>query len=152
MSTLTLRSDTAAADQFAGQILEAVATTFNVFGMYLGDQLGFYGVLAQDGWLSAPQLAVRTGVQERYVREWLEHQAVAGVVIVDGVNGDQRFKLGPGAAEVLGDRDSLNYLAPLLQLAAGAVKPLERMCAPIAKVAGFRSTSMAPICGKARAE
>lgn len=127
MSTLATRTGAGAAEKFSERLLEAVATTFNVFGMYLGDQLGFYDVLAQDGPLSAAQLAARTGTDQRYVREWLEHQAVAGVLTVDGGNGDRRFTLRPGAAEVLADRDSLNYLAPLVQLAAGAVRPLERL-------------------------
>ena len=40
---------------------------------------------------------------------------------------DRRYCLPRGKAEVLTDRDSLNYMAPLAQLVAGAIYPLEAL-------------------------
>jgi 2-polyprenyl-3-methyl-5-hydroxy-6-metoxy-1,4-benzoquinol methylase len=52
---------------------------------------------------------------------------VAGIVTA-APGGDQPvFLLPPGHREVLVDRDSLNYLVPLTQLAAGAVAPLHSL-------------------------
>lgn len=115
------------AEQFAEKMIESVSATFDVFSMYLGDRLGFYQVLAQDGPLTPGQLASRTGTQERYVREWLEHQAVAGVLEVQNGAAPLRFSLPPEHAEVLANPDSLNYLAPMPQLAAAVVGPLEEI-------------------------
>jgi hypothetical protein len=43
--------------------------------VYLGDRLGLYQALHQDGPATSAELARRTGTAERYVREWLEHHA-----------------------------------------------------------------------------
>jgi SAM-dependent methyltransferase len=128
MSTLALHPQTRSAEQFAEQLMHSVSTMLDVFGIYTGDQLGLYQVLAQDGPLSAAQLAARTGTSERYIREWLEHQAVAGILEVDRTeSGSPRFSLPPDRAEVLADVDSLNYLAPLVQAAVGAVGPRDKL-------------------------
>jgi 2-polyprenyl-3-methyl-5-hydroxy-6-metoxy-1,4-benzoquinol methylase len=101
---------------------------FEIFSIYLGDRLGFYQALAQSGSLSSTELAARTATNERYAREWLEQQTVAGIVQVEDAATDaatRRFRLPPGHAEVLTERDSLNYLTPLAQLLVGATRPLD---------------------------
>jgi len=113
-------------EAFAEKLLQYTGGAMNLFAIYLGDRLGFYEVLAEDGPLSAPELARRTGTHERYTREWLEQQAVAGIVNIEpeDTGSGRHFYLPPGHAEVLAERDSVNYMAPLAQLFAGAVKPL----------------------------
>ena len=64
------------------------------------------------------------------MREWLEQQAAACVLdVTESKNGksERHYSLSPGRAEVLTDRDSLNYMAPLAQLIAGAVSPLDAL-------------------------
>jgi SAM-dependent methyltransferase len=61
------------------------------------------------------------------VREWLEQQTVADILEVEDENREadaRRFRLPAGHIEPLIQCDSLNYLAPLAQLIAGAVRPL----------------------------
>ncbi len=114
-------------DQFVARLLQSTAGVFDIFTIYIGDQLGFYRALAAAGSLTPPELASRTNTQVRYVREWLEQQTVAGILEVDdaGVQAqDRRFRLPSGHAEVLVERESLNYLAPLAQLAVGVTRPL----------------------------
>jgi 2-polyprenyl-3-methyl-5-hydroxy-6-metoxy-1,4-benzoquinol methylase len=80
--------------------------------------------------MTSAALAERTGTEERYTREWLEQQAAACILDVsEGKNGgtDRRYCLPRGKVEVLTDRDSLNYMAPLAQLVAGAIYPLEAL-------------------------
>jgi SAM-dependent methyltransferase len=116
-------------DAFIEQFLEYAAGTFNFFAIYIGEQLGFYRALA-DGTLTSTELAARTDTHERYAREWLEQQTVAGIVEVEDEKLDasqRRFKLPPGHVEPLVERDSLNYVAPLTRLMAGAVRPLEAL-------------------------
>jgi 2-polyprenyl-3-methyl-5-hydroxy-6-metoxy-1,4-benzoquinol methylase len=117
-------------DEFINRILNDSLAAFNIFAIHIGDRLGFYRELADQTGLTSAELASRTGTQERYVREWLEQQAAACMLdVVDGVsNPDMRkFRLAPGRVEVLTDRDSLNYLAPMAQLIAGAVSPLDQL-------------------------
>ena len=70
--------------------------------IHLGDRLGLYAALAAaDAPLPAGQLAERTGLVERWVREWAYNQAAAKIVAVEGDDGDERFSLSPEAAAVL---------------------------------------------------
>jgi hypothetical protein len=103
---------------------------FNVFAVHIGDRLGLYRALADSPGLTPAALAERIGTQERYVREWLEHQAAACMLEVEEAgNGkrERRFRLPPGRAEVLTDRDSLNYMAPLAQLVVGSAYPIDKL-------------------------
>jgi len=115
-------------DAFIERLLRSTAGAFDMFTIYLGHRLGFYEALANDDFLNSTELASRTGTHERYVREWLEQQAVTGILQVENGSADRkarRFRLPAGHREVLVERDSLNYLAPLAQSLAGAVRPLE---------------------------
>lgn len=117
-------------DAFVERLLKSTSGLFDIFTIYLGHRLGFYQVLASGASLTSVELAARTGAHERYVREWLEQQTVAGILEVEDPNVEataRRFRLPAPHAEVLAERDSLNYLAPLAQLAVGAVSPLKAL-------------------------
>jgi 2-polyprenyl-3-methyl-5-hydroxy-6-metoxy-1,4-benzoquinol methylase len=130
IATLTVNKATERRDAFVERLLESASGAMSIFTVHIGDQLGFYNVLAEDGAVTPSELASRTGTHERYVREWLEQQTVAGILEVeDHLVGpsERRFYLPAGHDEVLTDRDSLNYLSPLAQLIAGVVKPMSRV-------------------------
>jgi 2-polyprenyl-3-methyl-5-hydroxy-6-metoxy-1,4-benzoquinol methylase len=128
-NTLTSNIDQHAAqrDAFMERMLQSASGLFNIFTVYIGDRLGFYQALAQQGWMNSMALAERTQTHERYVREWLEQQTVAGILEVEDETRAalaRRYRLPSGHDEVLADRESLNYLAPLAQIAVGAVYPI----------------------------
>jgi len=66
----------------------------------LGDRLGLYRSLAGDGPATSAELARRTGLSERWVREWLYQQGAAGVLEYEG---DERFALTPEGRAVLAE-------------------------------------------------
>jgi SAM-dependent methyltransferase len=112
---------------FVERLLNSTRGTFDIFALYLGERLGLYRALSENGPLTSVELAARTGTHERYVREWLEQQTVTGVLEVETPEAeatDRRFRLPPAHAEVLTDADSPNYLTPLAQMLAGVVRPL----------------------------
>src|SRR5512147_2850149 len=114
-------------DAFVEKFLQSAAGAFNVFSIYIGDRLGLYRALAEGGPVTSAELAAQTGTHERYIREWLEQQTVAGILYVEDENNGhhtRRFSLPLGHAEPLIDCSSLNYVAPLAQLLLGAVRPL----------------------------
>ncbi|HKY55656.1 MAG TPA: class I SAM-dependent methyltransferase [Anaerolineales bacterium] len=116
-------------DAFVERFLGYAAGTFSLFSVYIGERLGYYRALA-DGPLTSSELAARTNTHERYAREWLEQQTVAGILHVEDENVDatqRRFRLPPGHAEPLIDQDSLNYIAPIARLMAGAVRPIDSL-------------------------
>ncbi len=115
-------------DAFLDRMLKSASGVFDIFSIYLGDRLGFYEALVQRGALTSTELAASTSTHERYVREWLEQQTVAGILEVEDAAVDvpvRRFRLPPGHGEVLTDHESLNYLTPLAQLLVGATRPLD---------------------------
>jgi ubiquinone/menaquinone biosynthesis C-methylase UbiE len=92
------------------RVLSALAQSFDLLAIYVGDRLGWYAALAEHGPLTAGELAAATGTQPRYAREWLEHQAVGGWLHVDA---ERRYSLPAEHAEALLDRDSREYAAPM---------------------------------------
>ncbi|HJP64997.1 MAG TPA: methyltransferase domain-containing protein [Actinomycetota bacterium] len=92
----------------------AELAALELYGLYLGERLGLYRSLADEGPATPGELASRTGTTERYVREWLEHQAVSGFVQVDDPDADEgarRFVLPSEHRPVLVDEGSLAYSA-----------------------------------------
>lgn len=80
-----------------------------VSGMiYLGHHLGLYRAMQDAGPLGSEQLAARTGLHERWVREWLRGQAAAGLL---DYAGDGRFELSPIAALALANEHSPAFVA-----------------------------------------
>ena len=76
--------------------------------IHLGDRLGLYRALAAAGVVTSADLATRTGLHERWVREWLRGQAAAGLV---DYAGDGRFALSAEAVHVLADESSPFFAA-----------------------------------------
>jgi hypothetical protein len=113
-------------DALVSRLFEAAITTMEACTVYLGDRLGLYAALNRRGPSTAAELAAATGTHSRYVREWLEQQAVAGILAADGaVDAEaRRYRLPPGHAEVLLDADSLNCVSPVLRLVVGLMAPL----------------------------
>lgn len=113
------------ADAYAQRLFNGVAGAFETLSVYVGDRLGWYRSLESDGPATAPELAARTGTQERYCREWLEQQASLGILTVrDTADGsvpsaaERRFVLPAGHAEVLNDEHSLAFLGALPRMVA----------------------------------
>ena len=129
MSTTLDRQQTSpTADDFAQRLLDAILGAQFVQAAYLGDRLGYYRALAASGPLTSPELAEHTGTAERYTREWLEHQAVAGVLTVDdpaAAPQDRRFELPAGPAESLTDPVSPAHVLPMARMVGGLGKRLD---------------------------
>jgi 2-polyprenyl-3-methyl-5-hydroxy-6-metoxy-1,4-benzoquinol methylase len=68
--------------------------------IYLGDRLGLFRELARSGDATSAELAERTGLDERWLREWLYQQGAAGVL--DHLGGE-RFGLSEETAAILAD-------------------------------------------------
>lgn len=115
------------AEELGERVFRSALAGLEIVSVHLGDSLGWYRSLADDGPASGDELAARTSTAPRYAREWLEQQAVAGFLrVVDqsgaapgsAVAAGCRFALTDAAREVFTDRESLSYLAPLARLVA----------------------------------
>lgn len=135
MTSLTAPSpsnDAAAAvdpDEFADQVTQGVLGWMQTMSIHLGLELGWYAALA-GGPLTAAELAAATASSPRYAREWLEQQAVYGILTVDDPEAaadQRRFALPPDRAEVLLDGRSLAFTGPLATMAAASAAQLPHL-------------------------
>jgi 2-polyprenyl-3-methyl-5-hydroxy-6-metoxy-1,4-benzoquinol methylase len=126
---------------FEERLVEQTTGALEVFGVYLGDRLGLYAALRDSDGLTVAELATRGGIHPRYAREWLEQQAVAGVLTVDDASrpGTERvFRLPAEHAPVLTDPTHAAHLAPLARMIAGIGGVLDEV------VAAYRSGGGVP--------
>lgn len=106
-------------EQFVFRAVDEVGATLNAALVVMGDKLGLYRALAGAGALTPVELARRTGVSERYIREWLNAQAAGGYVEYEPTGGS--YTLPPEQAVALTDEQSPAYLPGFFQIAIGSV-------------------------------
>jgi SAM-dependent methyltransferase len=106
-------------EQFVFHAVEEVGATLNAALVVMGDKLGLYRAMAGAGGLTPVELSRRTGVSERYVREWLNGQAAGGYVEYDPDQGT--YTLPPEQTVALTDDQSPAYLPGFFQIALGTV-------------------------------
>jgi SAM-dependent methyltransferase len=82
----------------------------------IGHRLGLYRALAGQGPLSSVELAARTNCEERYVREWLNSQVVAGYLAYHAES--ETYELPDEHVPVLADDESPAFLPPAFEIPA----------------------------------
>ncbi|HET9244120.1 MAG TPA: class I SAM-dependent methyltransferase [Gaiella sp.] len=110
------------ADALAERLFGATVGALELFSVYLGAELGLYRALDEHDGLTHGELAERAGIAERYAREWLEQQAVAGFVVVDEVGAEaskRRYRLPGEHARVLAHADDSLHVAPFAHMLVG---------------------------------
>ncbi len=118
-----------ARDALVERLFAGVLGMTDVYTVYMGDRLGIYEALA-NGKRSEAEIAAATNTDRRYLRVWLEQQAVTGLLEVDDAAkpaGERRYRLPDGYAEVLVERDDPSYMAAFARMMAGLVRPLPRV-------------------------
>jgi 2-polyprenyl-3-methyl-5-hydroxy-6-metoxy-1,4-benzoquinol methylase len=106
-------------EQFVFRAVDEVGATLNAALVVMGDKLGLYRALADAGGLTPVELARRTAVSERYIREWLNAQAAGGYVEYDAIDGT--YTLPPEQTVALTDESSPAFLPGFFQIALGTV-------------------------------
>lgn len=99
---------TGAVQTFMEKVLGDYAGANAFFMAAIGDRLGLFNNLAARGTATSPELAVRTGLQERYVREWLAGMAAAGYLTYEPDTG--RYALPAEHAPVLAEEAGRFFL------------------------------------------
>jgi SAM-dependent methyltransferase len=93
-----------ALNQLLGQMVNDLGAAVNGALIVLGDGLGIYAALADIGPATSKELAEKTCLHERQLREWLSAQAASGYVAYDAVN--ETFWLTAEQAAVFADPKS----------------------------------------------
>lgn len=118
------------AEAFVGRLFEGALGTVDLLTVYIGDRLGLYKGLTDGGPATPSELAARCSINERYAREWLEQQAVGGILTVDDASAPEdarRYALPEGHALALTDPDSPFSMAPLARAFVGCALVLPKI-------------------------
>ncbi len=127
--------DPDALNQLLGQVITDAGGALILPLALLGDRLGLFATLAAGGPATAGELAERTGLTERYLREWLLAMAAAGYVTYqdeqagggDGSAAGARYRLSPEQTEAFTNPDSPAYVAGGFQNLTAATRALDRL-------------------------
>lgn len=80
---MTTTVDAGKAEAFAGRMTELLNNSMLAFMVSVGDRTGLFDALASTGAVTSDKLAAHAGLNERYVREWLNAMTVGRVVDYD---------------------------------------------------------------------
>jgi 2-polyprenyl-3-methyl-5-hydroxy-6-metoxy-1,4-benzoquinol methylase len=112
--------DPQALEAYMGKMLGDMGAAVSGALVIVGDRLGLYRALADQGPSTPAELAAATGTTERYVREWLSAQAAADYVSYDKASG--RFYLSPEQAMVFANEESPTFMAGGFEVLAAAYR------------------------------
>ena len=118
-----------------GQAVVEFGAAVNAALVTIGDRLGLYRTLADEGPLTPAELAERTGTAERYVREWLAAQAASGWVEYDAAT--ERFSMTPEQALMFAQPGSPAFVGGAFQLALGSADSRDHIAEAFLTGAGF---------------
>jgi 2-polyprenyl-3-methyl-5-hydroxy-6-metoxy-1,4-benzoquinol methylase len=98
---------------FAFKVVGELGAALAGAHVYIGDRLGLFKTLAQEP-VTTEQLAHKTGLQERYLREWCAAMAASGFVDYDPAA--RTFVVPAAKAAVLVDEDSPVFVGGFAQM------------------------------------
>jgi SAM-dependent methyltransferase len=122
-------------ERFLGQAITDMGAALNGALVMIGDELGLWKALAGAGPLTSRQIAERSGVAERYTREWSSAQAAGGYLDYDP--DDETFALPPEHAMALADDNSPVYMLGGYHVISAAYKDRARITERIRAGQGF---------------
>ena len=135
---------------FLGQVLNDLGGASSVGLVRIGSALGLYRTLHEKGPISVRELAETTALSERYLREWLSHQAASRYVDYDPAT--ERFSLPPEHAAVFADENSAVYMADAFECVAAYIdnQPAVQKAFKTGQGVGWGNQSGCLFCAVAR--
>jgi SAM-dependent methyltransferase len=127
--------DNAKLEAFMGQVVLDMGATISAPLMVIGERLGLYKAMAGAGYLSSAELAERTGVAERSLREWLRNQAAGGYISYDAET--DTYALPDEQALALADENSPVYILGAFELIASLYADEDRIIEAFRSGAGM---------------
>jgi 2-polyprenyl-3-methyl-5-hydroxy-6-metoxy-1,4-benzoquinol methylase len=96
-------------NELAGKLVGDLGAALAGASILLGDRLGLYKAMASGEPVTSAELAKKTKLHERYVREWLSAQAASGYVDYDA--REDTFSLSPEQAMAFAEENSPIFFA-----------------------------------------
>jgi 2-polyprenyl-3-methyl-5-hydroxy-6-metoxy-1,4-benzoquinol methylase len=130
------------AAEFTGRVLADTAAAATVVLAALGDRTGLFKELAAGGPGTSGELARRTGLAERYVREWAAGLHAAGYLAYD--EAQQRFDLPAEHAPTLATEPGPAFFGGVHQELIGAIQRYDGVVAAFRSGGGVRADELHP--------
>jgi SAM-dependent methyltransferase len=99
---------------FAGLMMNDLGAAMQGALTYIGDRLQIFKSLADAGAVTSAELAERTGLNERYLREWLGAMTAAKYIAYDSATS--RYSMSPENAMILANEESPFYMGGFMQM------------------------------------
>ena len=96
-------------NDLVGKLVGDLGASIAGASILLGDRLGIYKAMADGAPVTSSDLAKRTGLHERYLREWLSGQAASGYI--DYHPDKNAFSLSPEQAMAFAEEGSPAFFA-----------------------------------------
>jgi SAM-dependent methyltransferase len=135
MEGATTAVDEGKLEQFLGQAVTDMGAAMNGALVAIGGKLGIWQAMAGAGPLTPAEIAERSGVGERYVREWASAQAASGYLAYDA--DAETFTLEPEVAMAFADEDSPVYLLGGYSLIGSVYKDRDKLAERFRTGEGF---------------
>lgn len=142
--TTTPALDRDALEAYVGRVTGSIAAGLNCAISSLGDKLGLYEALHSLRHASSQELADHTGLSERWLREWLRHQACMQQIDYDA--DTDRFFLSPEAVAVLLDTNHPAYFGGGFESATASFDSLPGLVNSFHSGIGFSYDDHGPGC------
>ena len=113
------------AERFAARTGQQLAAAMNCYLSFVGDELGLFKTIREIGPCTSVDLANATRLHERWIREWLRHQACNQHLEYDAAL--DTFAISPEASAVLCDEDNPLYFASGFQAFAALRSAVDRL-------------------------
>ena len=136
--------DQAKFEALMGKALTDIGGALAVLMAYMGDKLGLYHVLAEQGPGTSADIAAKAGLDERYVREWLSAVAAAGYVDYDAAA--ETFSLSPEAALIFAAEGDPRCLQGFFQAVKSVFDDEEKSTEAIRAGCGLGWGDRSPCC------
>jgi SAM-dependent methyltransferase len=100
--------------EFAGLMMNDLGAAMQGALTYIGDRLGIFKSLAEAGAVTSAEFAERTGLNERYLREWLGAMTAAKYIAYD--TATSRYSMSSENAMILANEESPFYMGGFMQM------------------------------------
>jgi len=111
--------------KFHERVMQDVAAMAGVACAAIGDRLGLYRAMAVLGDVTPAELANKTGLDERFLRDWLINQAAGGYVKYDTITS--KYSLPIAHACVLADENNPLFAAGAFQMFTALSRAVPRI-------------------------
>jgi SAM-dependent methyltransferase len=128
------------AAEFTGRVLADSAATATIVLAALGDRMGLFKDMAGHGPATSGELASRTGLSERYVREWLGGMFAAGYLDYD--EAQQRYALPAEHVPTLATEPGPAFFGGVHQELIGAIQRYDQVAAAFRHGGGVKAADL----------